>query len=457
MFSELPGDLRLDSEYYRPEYLHQERAIERILHERLDALGDVSDGNHISIAEQFSETGIRYLRGKDLSDFFVSDSDPIFIPKNTYKSLRRSHMMPGDVLLGIVATIGTVSLVTDRFGELTGNCKIAIVRPKRVESEFLAAYFASLIGQREIHRYARGTVQTGIILPDLKSLPIPLLQDQLRVRIVEKVKDAKKTLERSKNAYGEAQSLLESALGLDKLDLAPRLFYERPYADVETAGRCDAEYFQPAHEAVIECCKQYKHGWISLDDLMASITNGVECREFVEDGVPYLRVGDIDGLLLKPSEAKQIARADADTLRPKIALEPGDIVMVRSASIGQTAVISDNTRDSILSSHLIRLRQTKPMRVRPLCLALMLSSLIGVEQTKKHNNGAIVPEVSQSAVRQFIVPLLHNGLQNDIKKHIQASHDAAKEAQRLLDEAKRKVEEAILGYAEYPRKASTLE
>nr|VFK53219.1 MAG: type I restriction enzyme M protein [Candidatus Kentron sp. TC] len=242
----------------------------------------------------------------------------------------------------------------------------------------------------------------------------------------------------------QAQSLLESALGLDKLDLAPRLFYERPYADVETAGRCDAEYFQPAHEAVIECCKQYKHGWISLDDLMASITNGVECREFVEDGVPYLRVGDIDGLLLKPSEAKQIARADADTLRPKIALEPGDIVMVRSGSIGQTAVISDNTRDSILSSHLIRLRQTKPMRVRPLCLALMLSSLIGVEQTKKHNNGAIVPEVSQSAVRQFIVPLLHNGLQNDIEKHIQASHDAAKEAHRLLDEAKRRVEEAIL-------------
>ena len=155
-WSALTADTRLDAEYYRPEYLSQEGAIEAGPHERLDAIADVSDGNHISIADAFCEDGIRYLRGQDLSDFFVSDSDPAYIPESTYNALKRPHMRPRDVLLGVVATIGTVSLVTDRFGKLTGNCKIAVIRPREVDGEYLAAYFASPVGQRELHRRARG-------------------------------------------------------------------------------------------------------------------------------------------------------------------------------------------------------------------------------------------------------------------------------------------------------------
>ncbi len=79
-WSMLTEDKRLDAEHYQPKYLEQEGAIESLPHERLDAVADVSDGNHISIAEQFSESGVRYLRGKDLSDFFVADTDPICIP-----------------------------------------------------------------------------------------------------------------------------------------------------------------------------------------------------------------------------------------------------------------------------------------------------------------------------------------------------------------------------------------
>lgn len=56
-----------------------------------------------------------------------------------------------------------------------------------------------------------------------------------------------------------------------------------------------------------------------------------------------------------------------------------------------------------------------------------------------------MPKMAHPAVRQFVVPLLHDALQNDLEKLIQKSHDAAKEARRLLDQAKRMVERAILG------------
>src|SRR5467141_3924010 len=145
--ADLSEDFRLDAEHYQPEYLVQERATAKLPHVELSTVADVSDGNHLSIAEEFSDGGVRYLRGQDLSDFFVSDADPIYIPERIYKTLTRSHMHAGDVLLGIVGTIGSVGLVTARHSKLTGNCKLAIIRPSKLPAEYIAAYLTSRIGQ----------------------------------------------------------------------------------------------------------------------------------------------------------------------------------------------------------------------------------------------------------------------------------------------------------------------
>ncbi len=148
--SQMTTDLRLDAEHYRPEYLRQEKAVAKYKTTALEKVADVSDGNHLSIAEEFSDKGVRYLRGQDLAEFFISDADPIYIPEKNYTALARSHMFPGDVLVGIVGTIGTVGMVTERHGRLTGNCKLAIVRAKSLPPEYIAVYLACRLGQYEI-------------------------------------------------------------------------------------------------------------------------------------------------------------------------------------------------------------------------------------------------------------------------------------------------------------------
>jgi len=42
----------------------------------LRKVADVSDGNHLSIAEDFVEEGVRYLRGQDLSELDPQASRP---------------------------------------------------------------------------------------------------------------------------------------------------------------------------------------------------------------------------------------------------------------------------------------------------------------------------------------------------------------------------------------------
>src|ERR1019366_2567954 len=261
--SSLSKDFRLDAEHYEPEYLAQERATKR-RSVRLHTVADVSDGNHLSIAEQFSESGVRYLRGQDLSDFFISDADPIYIPEKIYRTLTRSHMLAGDVLVGIVGTIGSVGLVTKRHGNLTGNCKLAIIRAHALPPEYIAAYLASRVGQNEIQRQIRGAVQMGLILPDLKALPIVVPTNKEREAIVNLVKEAEASRERSRELIQDAENLLTDSVGLSALDFSESLSYERQFADLSAARRFGAEYFMPCKQRILDALAQKSCGPLSM-------------------------------------------------------------------------------------------------------------------------------------------------------------------------------------------------
>ena len=105
--SRLSQDARWDSEYYRPEYIRQDRRLSTLSTSTLGRLADISDGNHLTIAGDFRQSGVRYLRGQDLTEFFLCNTDPVFISDEAYQSLPRiSHMHTGDVLVGIVGSIG---------------------------------------------------------------------------------------------------------------------------------------------------------------------------------------------------------------------------------------------------------------------------------------------------------------------------------------------------------------
>lgn len=442
LYSELTDDYRLDAEFYRPEYLHQSEVIHSMRHDLLANLADVSDGNHISIAENFTDEGVRYLRGQDLSDFFVSDKDPIHLPCSAYQTLRRSHMKTGDVLLGIVATIGTVSLVTDRFDKLTGNCKIAIVRPKTIESEYLAAYFSSLIGQREIHRRARGTVQTGVILPDLKALPIAIPGDSTRKAIVEKVQGSYKQRQESLAKYAEAEGLLSSALGLDGLDLTARLFYERPYADLEAASRFDAEYFQPPKKAVLDALAKMPGEPVSVQ--FRSVRQLWQ-PDKVNAAEPVRNYDLTDALQPFLDDTTEPVTPDAISSTKK-RLKKGDLVVSRLRSyLKEIAVVQDNGPIPMVgSTEFIVLRPEKgALAVET--LMVYLRSLPVQTILKWSQDGSNHPRFDENELLNLRIPDAVREHETAIAGKVRESFAARREARRLLDEAKRMVEEAILG------------
>ena len=239
---------RIDGEYYLPEYISNQSTLSRIETVALPQWFFVSDGNHLSVSKHFSDSeGIPYFRGQDVNDFFIENVNPIRIPKKVYTTpmMRRSHFLSGDVLLSIVGTIGSLSIVTDTIGEATGSCKIAILRSKGDCSPFfLAAYLMSKYGQLQIKRNTRGAVQMGLILKDLSRIRVPKFSDTHQAQIETLVKNSISVNRQSKTLYSQAQHLLESELGLDKLSFQKPVGYTARFSEVVTNSRFDSDYYQ---------------------------------------------------------------------------------------------------------------------------------------------------------------------------------------------------------------------
>lgn len=447
-FSALTDDLRIDAEHYRPDCLAQAKRIAALPHKLLSEIADISDGNHISIAESFTDDGVRYLRGQDLADFFIADKRPVFIPESTYATLKRSHMRPGDILVGIVATIGTVSLVTDRFGKLTGNCKIGIIRPKAIESEFLAIFFLSALGQREIHRWARGTVQTGVILPDLKKLPIPIVSDSIRRAITERVRAAHARKQEYEYRFSEAEAMLNEALGLADLELPPCLFYEARFADASTAARLDAEFFQPHYTSILDHLRKTKpESIVSLGDLLTVCTNGHTPlhHDLSQGETLFLTAEHVSDFQINYETDKRILAVHDSGELSRTSLKEGDVLITIKGKVGNCAVIENLPGSVNINQDVALVRPVDRIPLHYFCA--YLNSIAGKLFVQQLSTNQINPFLALGNLRKIPFPVYSEQRMaqyaDKCKELIHRAVTARRDAYHLLHNAKLALEIAI--------------
>ena len=99
---ELERTLRLDSEFYSKENLELDKRLKTLNANKLTDYTVISDGNHMSISDYFTEKGIPYYRGGDIYNTFIEQSsNPLYIPRSVFgmKTMERSHLKKGDILM----------------------------------------------------------------------------------------------------------------------------------------------------------------------------------------------------------------------------------------------------------------------------------------------------------------------------------------------------------------------
>jgi type I restriction enzyme S subunit len=440
--SQVESAQRLDAEYYQPEYLKTQDTLGKLKTVLLSDVCKITDGNHSKISEKFSNVGIRYLRGMDLSDFFISDADPVYIPDEVYKTLKRSYIFQNDVLVSIVGTVGLISIVADRYEKLTGNCKIAILHPRDIDQWFLATFLACRYGQAQIKRKVAGAVQTGIILKDLANIVIPVADGGKQKQVKEIIRTAHERHLLSKSFYSRAENLLLEHLGLKDFEPTEELSYIVNLSKVKSAHRADAEYFQPKYERIIEKLK--KENVKLLGDLV-SMQKGFEpgSEEYQSEGKLFMRVSNISKHGLIDKDQKYLSDELYQRLKKDFEPKAGEILLTKDATPGIGYVLKESV-EGIIAGGVIRLKLKE--NIEGEYLALCINSIIGRMQIDRDAGGSVIVHWKPEQIKKLQVPILPKTTQQKIADLVRQSHQARKKTKELLEKAKKAVEEFIEKY-----------
>jgi hypothetical protein len=434
--SKLERTKRIDAEFFRKEFIRNQEALMKSASVPISELVAVSDGNHFSISDDFIDDGIPYYRGQDTTgQFFAEQSSPIGITREAFEHphMRRSHLKKGDVLLSIVGTVGSLALVGSNR-EATCSCKLAIFRPKSIESEFLAIYLASKPGAAQIQRFRRGTVQTGFLLEDTDQIFIPQLSKKFTKAIVSKVGAARAALESAGTLQQQAEKAVLSALDLAEWRVPDPLTYECGIRAVFESGRMDAEFFRTKFDALRNKIAEVSD-LVSLGDI-ALVTNG-KTVPYDEDGsVPIVRSGDLSDI----SSHENLLRAKPS--EDIFYLKKGDVLIssIGFGSIGKVQVFDLDIPCGAVSEVTV----IRTDKVNPYFLCSYLRSIAGQLQFERWTTGATGQlHLYPRDVRLMFVPLVSSIIQLEIESFFKDGAESRAHSKSLLERAKRAVEIAI--------------
>lgn len=437
MLSELERTKRIDAEFFNPHSLQAVKTLERIHAVPLASTVGVSDGNHFSISDEFVDDGIPYFRGQDVTgSFFMEQACPVTIPADVFeqKHMRRSHLAKGDVLLSIVGTIGESALFSSSQ-PATCSCKLAILRPQSIPSEFLAVFLKAAHGRLQVVRQTRGAIQGSLLLEDMDQILVPRFSKDFESGIVEVVRSAQGILDKAKICQNQAEQTLLQALGLEGWEPPEPLTYTRRASEALAAERFDSEYFAPR---VAQLLAKLSADGLTIADVAPARHEPFDASKHAAETFAYI---EISGLRSDGTATSERTSTDEAPSRASQLVRKGDIITSTVRPIRRlSAIIAPEQHEYVCSSGFVVL---DPTAIAPEVLLTYLRLPIVCELMDLHTSASLYPAISERDLLKLPIPKIPDKDAAQIITHIRQAHAARQEAQALLAKAKRAVEVAI--------------
>jgi len=435
--SQLEGGLRLDAEYYQPEYSN---LISKIKSQKSKVLGELSNIAYgtTPTGGVFEGKGIPFVRSQNFSNLLIDTSDLVFCTEKFHHQNKKSAIRHGDILFAAVgATIGEVAIVQDEIVEGNINQNIARVRisDKTINPYFVGFFFASTPGQLQIERLMTGNAQPYLNSEQIRSFIVPIFDIELQNKIADYFQEIQKQIKLSRNLYSQAENLLLEELGLRDFKIEDDLSYIVNLSDIKSSHRADAEYFQPKYDKIINALGENKQ---ILKTVASRKTKKVKIIK--EDDYKYIEISDIN--VGNGDVSFNVIKGSELPANAKMKIEGGELVVSKvRPTRGAIAIIPDDWNEGFVASGAFSIFETEsPLREY---LQVVLRSIIGKIQLEKPTTGTSYPTVTDEDIENLQIPILLKSAQQKIADLVQKSHEARSKAKQLLGQAKCKVEQLI--------------
>lgn len=339
-------------------------------------------------------------------------------------------------MISVVGTLGNVAICTEQDVPAMFSCKSTLFRSKEADPYFLLAYLNSTPGLLCMLRRQRGAIQAGLNIEDLRTIPVPRFGQSVELEIASDVRAAHRELFTSRDTFEAAQKLLEAELGLDKLTFQKPVGYTAQLSDIETSLRFDPEHYFPRFRAF----RTALPSGVSLQPLS-------ECLYYCARGKQpiYAKSGlaVVNSKHVQPNrvilEGNRFALANPDA---NLQIRAGDTLLngTGRGTIGRAAPYLSDTQ-AVADNHVTILRSNC---LDPAFLSLYLNSMAGQMQVEMYQRGTSGQlELYPFDIRRFLVWNAPAELQREIRDLHDKAAAAAQESERLLDQAKTRVEQLI--------------
>lgn len=441
---------RIDSEFFKKEYLEKILALKKLNYQILQDIANVKGGKRLPLDENFTEdkNGVPYIRAEDNKNCFVEFFNSPKISLSLHNKLKNYQTNYNDILITIVGnSIGDVGIVKFQLDKcnLTENCA-KITNLTKLKPEVLFLFLLSKFGNLQISRECVGTAQPKLALERIRKFLIPLFPLEFQQQIEQMVRESHTYLEQSKGLYREAEVLLYRELGLDP---------ENPLASIEThsgslnisvrplsqslnaTGRLDSEYYQQKYDEIEKVIKNYRGGYGKISDYFKQ---NKKSKSFILSEYKYIEIGDIN--IGTATANYNIIQTNDLPANAKIFLNNGDLLISKvRPNRGAIAIVNFDENDLIGSGAFCVLQEIGEIKKE--VLMILLRTPLYKEWLLKFNVGTSYPVIKDEDILNLIIPKIAIETQTQIAEKIKQSFTLRKKASELLQTAKHSVETAI--------------
>jgi restriction endonuclease S subunit len=437
--SKLGHAQRIEAEYYRPNYLSLSQHLEKVSAiPLLRYLAYLTDGTHVT--PKYVSNGIPFLSSSDVDPFILPYKIEKFISEEEHGRLKHCQPDTNDILMSKSGRIGSCAVVPPHISRGDWNIYegIALLRLTGISPYYATAFLNSKYGITQIRRELKGVAQPHLHLEDIRRLRIFAPLPEHETEIEDMVKRGVSFSDKSHKLYTQAQQLLESELGLDKLRFDKPVGYTARFSELELSHRTDAQHYQPRFTRLLEHLSQFPTKRIR--DIRRYNRRGIQ-PVYVENGTHAV----INSQHLGPKhinyDGLQKTTEHIFNISPEAHVQPDDLLIYTTgAYIGRTNVYLD-TVPAFASNHVNILRLSPD--IDHSYIAMVFQSIIGQFQTQKHARGSAQAELYPADIDKFVVPLLPPDKQQEIGNLVRESLTKQRESAQLLDQAKSRVEQLI--------------
>jgi len=427
---------RIDAEYYGKEHLKDEEILEAYGSTPLGKFGKLFAGPFGSKVpnSKFVDKGVPLFRVGNIGWMEIVEENLAQIPESLHQEIEASEVLPGDLLI-VKASVGEkIAVLPDHFKKANITQHIIGLRPREgADTCFLAAFLMAQYGRRQLERRSLGAIIQYLGVVDARTVLVPKADPKAQKYIGNKVRQAEKLRSQAQKLHQERLSLLAQKIEWADKAFISRMSFRAP--SERLTDRLDAKYYDPSVESIrLESQKNH-----SIDTLKKSIRNGFECREFVEEGIPYITVSEVVSGRLEVDKAPQIG--NSVEIPDKACIDSKTVLAVRTGNIGTVVQPLEEDSHAVISSHLIRLKfESEEIAA---VVTAYLNSIFGQKLQKAAIYGSVQPEISQDELLKIRIPknLFQHG--DKLWSLYQASEYFYRYSKRLIKTAQYLVEGLI--------------